>query len=239
MARKTQTPKTIPLLIREAPIGLHPAHPSCTTCDLHKGPTHPGVPTVLFHAPPSPTHNLLFVGQNPGFEEDRQSLPFVGKSGRIVRDVYPLPFLPFANIYLTNTARCFTPGKTEPSAIQYTTCFMSYLWDDIAHLLSLPLPLYICLLGKPATTTFHSIFYNTKPSLKQAMLSGVVSHTPLLAPRPFYHISTYHPAALLHQENHIHTVRRHLQRLHSHMAASPTNTPSMPTVIPLRLPPPP
>lgn len=115
-----------------------PARPECRACELHAGCTSVGTPTVPFcspwpRRPDAPV--VIMLGQNPGLREDQAGLPFVGPSGRLVRQVYVSPSMAARGyFYLSNTARCFTPTESPPRQRHYNACF-PYTVADLKEIL--------------------------------------------------------------------------------------------------------
>lgn len=70
-----------------------------------------------------PTADLMFVGEGPGAEEDRQGLPFVGRSGRLL-DQLMLEELGITRerVYITNVVKCRPPDNRDPEADEIESC---------------------------------------------------------------------------------------------------------------------
>jgi uracil-DNA glycosylase family 4 len=73
---------------------------TCTRCRLHQSRTQ-----VVF-GQGSPTADLMFVGEGPGFHEDRQGQPFVGPSGQLLNRLLGEIGLAREDVYITNVVRC-------------------------------------------------------------------------------------------------------------------------------------
>ena len=93
-------------------------HRTCDLCELAE--QAPGVPKSigigarrLGLEPPAPA--VVYIGRNPGYNEDDQGNPFVGKSGKLLHAVYidGINLRERATIYLMNGVRCYTI-KDEP-----------------------------------------------------------------------------------------------------------------------------
>src|SRR5690606_5857622 len=109
-----------------------PTRGDCEKCILHAGALSVGVPTVHLPTslPPSPSADfIVFVGQNPGFHEDREGVPFIGRSGEILREAYidGVQLAQRASVYLTTAVRC-GPVPKYPAACP-TACFPFPLED--------------------------------------------------------------------------------------------------------------
>src|SRR5262249_34684910 len=91
-----------------------------------------------------PTADLLFVGEGPGAEEDKQGLPFVGRSGQLL-DKLMLEEIGITRdrCYIANVVKCRPPGNRDPEPDEIDTC-RPYL-DEQVELLD---PKVVVTLGK-------------------------------------------------------------------------------------------
>ena len=89
----------------------------CTRCALAEGRTH-----VVFGVG-DPNADLLFVGEGPGAEEDRQGLPFVGRSGQLL-DKLLLEEIGITreSCYIANVVKCRPPENRDPRPDEITAC---------------------------------------------------------------------------------------------------------------------
>lgn len=210
-------------------------HPACDLCPLHEEAISVGIPTRQLNAcPPNPLAVLLFVGQNPGNNEDTHNKSFIGRSGDLLINTYikGAHFDEECVIFLANTARCYTPAASGPKLRQYATC-LPYLLDDIALISSAfpTLPLVIVTLGSPATQHVWAHYTSKKPkdwTLRKAFSSQGLSFPP--SP-PTVLFATYHPAYVLRENSHILTVQDHLQLVINFLSGN-LATPSLPTIVP-------
>jgi DNA polymerase len=90
---------------------------TCTRCRLAEERTQ-----VVFGTGTSEAA-LMFIGEGPGAEEDRQGLPFVGRSGRLL-DQLLLEELALhrESVYIANVVKCRPPGNRDPLPIEIDTC---------------------------------------------------------------------------------------------------------------------
>ncbi len=89
--------------------------------------------------------DLVFVGEAPGEEEDRQGIPFVGRAGQLLTTIIEHPRsmgLPRDSVYICNVLKCRPPGNRNPAAEEMTQC-EPYL----VRQLELLQPKVICALG--------------------------------------------------------------------------------------------
>ena len=113
----------------------------CVKCPLHRGRTQ----TVFGEG--SPTAKLMFVGEAPGMEEDRQGRPFVGQAGKLLTKIIESIGLTREEVYIANVIKCRPPGNRPPLPEEVHSC-TPYLSKQIA----LIRPRLICTLGKHATS---------------------------------------------------------------------------------------
>jgi len=94
-----------------------------------------------------PTADLMFVGEGPGAEEDRQGLPFVGRSGKLLDQVLLEEVgLTREGCYIANVVKCRPPNNRDPEADEIAAC-RPYL-DRQLELIK---PRVVVTLGKFAT----------------------------------------------------------------------------------------
>ena len=69
-------------------------------------------------------HNadLLFVGEGPGAEEDKQGVPFVGRAGRLLTTLIEGIGLTRDEVYIANVVKCRPPGNRDPQPVEIETC---------------------------------------------------------------------------------------------------------------------
>jgi uracil-DNA glycosylase len=89
----------------------------CTRCRLSEERTQ-----VVFGTG-TPTATLMFVGEGPGAEEDRQGLPFVGRSGKLL-DQLLLEELGLGReaVYIANVVKCRPPANRDPKPDEIDAC---------------------------------------------------------------------------------------------------------------------
>ncbi len=97
----------------------------CTRCPLHQGRTHavPGAGPV--------DAEIMFIGEAPGFHEDRQGLPFVGAAGQLLEKLLASIDLRREDVYITNVVKCRPPGNRDPEPGEIEACSM-YLDQQLA-----------------------------------------------------------------------------------------------------------
>ena len=112
----------------------------CTRCRLAQGRTQ-----VVFGAG-NPHADLMFVGEAPGFHEDKQGLPFVGQAGKLLEKLLAGIGLQRSDVYIANVLKCRPPGNRDPQPDEIEAC-ESHLFRQI----ELIEPTVIATLGNFAT----------------------------------------------------------------------------------------
>lgn len=112
----------------------------CTRCPLSEGRTQ-----VVFGAG-DPNADLMFVGEAPGFHEDKQGVPFVGQAGKLLDRLLAGIGLSRADVYVSNVIKCRPPGNRDPMLDEIEQC-EPYLFRQI----ELIEPRVIATLGNFAT----------------------------------------------------------------------------------------
>ena len=119
---------------------LRDAVAGCTRCVLAETRTQ----TVFGSG--SPTAELMFVGEAPGFHEDKQGIPFVGSAGQLLGKLLAGIGLGRDEVFVANVLKCRPPGNRDPQPEEISSC-ESHLFRQI----ELIQPKVICTLGNFAT----------------------------------------------------------------------------------------
>ncbi|MBW1781835.1 MAG: uracil-DNA glycosylase, partial [Deltaproteobacteria bacterium] len=120
--------------------GLRDRIGDCQRCKLHKNRTH------LVFGEGSPRARLVFVGEGPGYDEDRVGRPFVGESGRLWTKVIEDGMgLTRKDVYICNVVTCHPPKNRDPEGDEIEAC-IPFLRGQI-HIIG---PEVICSLGRVA-----------------------------------------------------------------------------------------
>jgi uracil-DNA glycosylase family 4 len=88
----------------------------CTRCRLAEGRTQ-----VVFGAG-NPAADLMFVGEAPGFHEDKQGFPFVGQAGKLLDKLLAGIGLTRGDVYIANVIKCRPPGNRDPMPDEIEAC---------------------------------------------------------------------------------------------------------------------
>lgn len=98
----------------------------CTLCPLHSG----RVRAVPGEGPADA--KIMFIGEGPGFHEDRQGRPFVGASGQFLDELLARAGMRREDVFITNVVKCRPPNNRDPVADEIDTCTSTYLDRQIA-----------------------------------------------------------------------------------------------------------
>jgi DNA polymerase len=89
---------------------------ACTKCPLANGRTQ-----VVFGVG-NREADLVFVGEGPGAEEDRQGIPFVGRAGQLLTRLIEGIGLTRDDVYICNVVKCRPPGNRDPEPVEIASC---------------------------------------------------------------------------------------------------------------------
>jgi uracil-DNA glycosylase len=117
----------------------------CAKCDLCKGRTK-AVP-----GEGNPHAKLLFIGEGPGYYEDKQGRPFVGPSGQLLEELLQSINLKRSDVFITNVVKCRPPENRDPLPDEVKAC-SDYLDRQIAALQ----PQVIVTLGRISMAKFFA-----------------------------------------------------------------------------------
>jgi len=112
---------------------------SCQRCRLWKGRTQ-----VVFGVG-NPRARVVFVGEAPGAEEDRQGEPFVGRAGQLLNAMLRACGLSRQEVYIANVVKCRPPGNRDPEDDEAASCL-----PFLRRQLALIGPEVVVLLGRVA-----------------------------------------------------------------------------------------
>ncbi len=149
---------------------------NCTRCPLHAGRTR----AVPGEGPDNP--KILFIGEAPGFHEDRSGRPFVGAAGQFLEQMLAGIGFRRDEVFIANVIKCRPPGNRDPQPVEIDAC-RPYL-DQQIELLK---PRVVITLGRFSMARYF-------PGAKISQIHG----QPRKIGQALY-IPMFHPAAALHQ----------------------------------------
>jgi uracil-DNA glycosylase family 4 len=152
----------------------------CTRCRLSQGRTQ-----VVFGGG-NASADLMFVGEAPGFHEDKQGLPFVGQAGKLLGKLLEGVGMTRDDVFVANVLKCRPPGNRDPQPDEIEAC-ESHLFKQI----ELIRPRVVATLGNFATKLLSG-----RP-LGITRVHGQEQET-TLGGRKVLLYPLYHPAAALY-----------------------------------------
>ena len=149
---------------------------TCERCGLHTGRTN-AVP-----GEGSATARIVFIGEGPGFHEDRLGRPFVGQAGQMLDELIQGIGMQRADVFIANVLKCRPPNNRDPLPDEAEAC-RPYL-DQQLELIN---PDLVVLLGRHALNAFFPDAQISRARGVARRLNGRV------------YLPVYHPAAALRQ----------------------------------------
>ena len=134
----------------------------------------------------SPHADLMFVGEAPGFHEDKQGVPFVGQAGKLLEQLLAGIDLRREDVYIANVLKCRPPGNRDPQPDEIEAC-EPHLFRQI----ELIEPKVIATLGNFATKLLSGRPLGITRVHGQEQALTIAGRAILLYP-------LYHPAAALY-----------------------------------------
>ena len=129
--------------------------------------------------------DLMFIGEGPGADEDKQGIPFVGRAGKLMNMAFEAIGLKREEVYIANIVKCRPPGNRNPEDDEATVC-LNYLRNQVILLK----PKIVVLLGSVALKNILGKEYGI-----------TASRGKWVEKRGIWYMPTWHPAALLRDEN--------------------------------------
>ncbi|HEX8102398.1 MAG TPA: uracil-DNA glycosylase family protein [Solirubrobacteraceae bacterium] len=183
----------------------------CTKCPQLAATRH----SVVFGAGNADA-DLMFVGEAPGANEDKQGRPFVGQAGKLLEQLLEEIGLQRADVFVANVLKCRPPQNRDPLPQEIDNC-QDYLFRQI----ELIEPRVICTLGN----------FSTK--LLRGDPTGITKlhgqeEVRVIGPRAVRLYPIFHPAAALYTRRLLDTLREDFARLPELLALDPPPQPERP-----------
>ena len=156
---------------------LHEQIKQCIACGLCQGRTN----VVPGEGPERP--RIMFIGEGPGYNEDKQGRPFVGPAGKFLEELLATIDLTREEVYITNIIKCRPPNNRDPLPEEVQKCNS---WLELQ--IELLAPELIVTLGRHSMARFFPRQTIGKMHGKFADVNGQQV------------FAMYHPAAALHQQ---------------------------------------
>jgi len=165
---------------------------ACKKCPLYKTRTYPVIGQGNHQA------KIMFIGEAPGFSEDKTGRPFCGQAGKILDELLESVGIKREEVYICNILKCRPPGNRNPQSQEIEAC-TSYLERQIEIIK----PKVICTLGN----------YSTGFIMKKYGLEGEIQgiskiHGKVFATDDLKIIPLYHPAVATYNSNMIEVLKK-------------------------------
>ncbi len=164
---------------------------ACHACPLGATRTNPVFGTG------SRTADLMFVGEAPGEQEDRQGIPFVGAAGHLLDKYLYAVDIPRESVYIANILKCRPPRNRDPEPGEQDAC-IGYLREQV----KLIEPKIIVCLGRISAMRL------IKPDFRITR-----EHGQLVRKGNYLMTAVYHPAALLRDASKKEDMLRDMERI--------------------------
>lgn len=161
----------------------------CTKCELSKTRNN-----VVF-GEGNKNADILIIGEAPGFNEDREGRPFVGKAGKFLDELFESAGIKRSDVYIANILKCRPPKNRNPTSEEIKKC-TPYL-DKQIELLN---PTVICTLGNFSTKYILEKFGLEKEIQGISKLHGKVLRINTIKGL-IKIIPVYHPAVAVYNAN--------------------------------------
>lgn len=175
---ETDMPKTLEAIAKKVRV--------CTKCELCSSRTN----TVPGQG--NPKAKLVFVGEAPGADEDKQGLAFVGRAGKLLGEIIKAMGLSRDEVFICNILKCRPPGNRDPKLEEIENC-----WPYLKNQLEILQPDVIVALGAHAAKTLlgtKEAIGKLRGRFHEYNFSDEVPPSKLMP--------TYHPAYLLRNYSH-------------------------------------
>ena len=167
----------------------------CARCALHETRT-----TVVFGSGNADA-DLMFVGEAPGANEDKQGLPFVGQAGKLLEKLLGEIGLARSEVFIANTVKCRPPNNRDPHPNEIESCH-EYLRAQV----DLIEPKVICTLGNFSTKLLREDPTGISKLHGQPEVRTIGERAIRLYP-------LYHPAAALYTPSTLELLRADFARI--------------------------
>lgn len=176
---------------------------ACQLCRLHQ------TRTQAVFGEGDPGSRLMFVGEAPGYHEDKHGRPFVGAAGKLLEDLLAGIGLRRDQVFIANVLKSRPPDNRDPLPDEIAAC-TPWLRQQIAIIR----PAVICSLGNFATKYLSDNPMGISRVHGRPLVKDVEGHL-------FHLYPLYHPAAALYTPSMLQTLRDDFSRIPALIAAPP------------------
>ncbi len=159
---------------------IHKMWAEKNTCDLKKFTTQP----VFGNG--NPSASIIFIGEAPGKEEDKQGVPFVGRAGQFLNEMLQEIHMMREDVYITNIVKYRPPDNRDPEPGEKESC-APWLYEELNFIN----PRLIIFLGRHSMNNFF-------PEEKISNVHGKLLHKKFKHITCEYFLPLYHPASALY-----------------------------------------
>ena len=145
--------------------------------------------------------DLMFIGEAPGANEDRQGLPFVGQAGKLLNQLLEEIGLQRDDVFIANVLKCRPPGNRDPQPVEIDNC-QDYLFDQV----ELIRPKVIGTLGNFAT----KLLRNDQTGITRIHGQDEIR---VIGRRAVRLLPLHHPAAALYTRSNLDLLRADFARI--------------------------
>lgn len=185
----------------------------CTRCALHQ------TRTQVVAGSGDPEAAIMFVGEAPGYHEDRSGVPFVGAAGKLLDQMLGEIGLRRDEVFVANVLKCRPPGNRDPLAGEISSC-EPHLFRQVAIIR----PRMICTLGNFATKLISGRPDSISRVHGCELEIAVGGHPVILYP-------LFHPAAALYTPAMLDTLRADFRRIPQLVGLAGDITPITPATV--------
>lgn len=151
----------------------------CSKCNLCKNRTN-----IVFGTG-NENADVMFIGEGPGADEDREGIPFVGKAGKLMNQAFLGIGISREDVYIGNIVKCRPPNNRTPLKEEADAC-LDYLRNQVLIIK----PKIVVLLGNTALKNILGEQYGITASRGKWIEKKGIKYLP-----------TFHPVALLRDES--------------------------------------
>jgi len=170
---------------------------NCKKCSLYKTRTYPVIGQGNHQA------KIVFIGEAPGFNEDKTGRPFCGKAGKILDELLESAGIKRKEVYICNILKCRPPGNCDPDEKEIEAC-VPYLEKQIQIIK----PKIICTLGN------YSTGYILRKYNLEDKIQGISKiHGEIFSKDTIKIIPLYHPAVATYNSNMIEVLKKDMKIL--------------------------
>lgn len=168
----------------------------CKKCKLHKTRTN-----VVF-GNGNPESKILFIGEGPGFNEDKKGIPFCGKAGEVLDLLLASIGFEREDIYITNVVKCRPPNNRDPEEEEIESCS-----NFLTRQLEIIKPKVIVCLGRYSMKEIFKRFSINETSPISKL------HGNIFQKDDFFIVPLYHPAVAVYNPDRYNVLKNDFEKI--------------------------